>query len=381
MKNIKIWWSDDRHKSAVFVAIYAIMPFVKWLQSLALGFPDNNFLVFRSSFYHLLHQQPLYFLYPSEHNDLFFYNPVFAFFFAPFALLPIPIGTLTWLVFLSFIFFKAAKVMPFRNGFLWLFLGLLIPEFSKNLGHLQPNILNCALMLFVFVSLEKKQLALAGFFCAALFCIKGYGVIVGALCFFYPKPWKTIAYGVLFLIILSALPLSIIPFSSLLNQYINWIGIIRSDMILESLSLIGFARQTLHWENSESFILGFGLLMLLAFWGQMLFHRASLTLENRLIFLGFLLMWVVAFNRSTESPTYLYAVVGLLIVYHFSEPTRNWQFIFLFCFWGMTVLPTDLSPQFLKNFDEHYFFRPLFLVPLMFYAFFKGTQRPIVSIT
>ena len=336
---------------------------------------SNNFRIFSHAFWHLYNGQPLYIEYPAEHFDYFFYHPLFAFLFAPFAVVPEQVGIFLWLIFLTALFFKASIDMPFRQGFLWVFLVLVIFEFTKNLRHVQPNILNCALMLFVFLSLEKKQYALVGFLCALLFCIKGYGVIVGALCFFYPKWWKTIAFGVFFLCVLSALPLSITPFLILKQHYFDWINIVSSSTIVEPFCLMGFAEKTLHWQHSEGLILSFGLALMAIYWLLLIVRRPVLTLEQRILFLSFLFLWVVAFNRAAESPTYLYAVVGALILFHFSPTNKVWTIIFGLCFYVMTVLPSDLSPDFLKNMDKQYFLRPLFLLPLLLFAFFNEIHR------
>ncbi len=143
MNKIKIWWSSDHHKSLFFALFYALLPLVSWLQlTLSDKHFSNNFRIFRYSFFHLSNHQRLYIEYPSEYWDYFFYHPVFAFLFAPFAVLPENMGLFLWLAFLTFVFYKAAMMMPFRKGFLWLFLVLMIPELTKNLGHAQPNILN-----------------------------------------------------------------------------------------------------------------------------------------------------------------------------------------------------------------------------------------------
>ena len=224
-------------------------------------------------------------------------------------------------------------------------------------------------------SFEKDRPLLAAFLCALLFSIKGYGVIVGAMCFFYPKYWKTITYGFLFLLILSALPLSIIPFSTLVQDYKDWFNIISSNTIVEPLCLMGFVSNTLHLTNCEPYVLGCGLILLFLYWLSLVWQRTVLSFEERVIFLSFLLLWTVAFNRAAESPTYLYSVVGSLILYHFSQPKGVWLWIFGICFWGMTILPSDLSLAVLKDFDTKYFTRSLFILPLLFFAFYHGLRR------
>jgi hypothetical protein len=122
MNKIKIWWSADHHKSLFFALFYALLPLVQWLQlTLSHKQFSNNFRIFRHSFFHLSNHQRLYIEYPSEYWDYFFYHPVFAFLFAPFAVLPENMGLFLWIAFLTFVFYKATMMMPFRKGFLWLF--------------------------------------------------------------------------------------------------------------------------------------------------------------------------------------------------------------------------------------------------------------------
>ena len=376
MKKIKLWWSDDNHKLKTFGIIYVLIFCINWLQLTEVSHEiNNNYLIFSHAFWHLFNGQPLYIAYPQEYDDFFFYHPVFAFLFAPFAVLPQLLGMFIWVASITALFFNAAIKMPFKKGFLWVFLILIIFELTKNLRHVQPNILNCSLMLFTFLSFEKKRNILAAFLCTLLFCIKGYGVIVGTMCFFYPKPWRTIAYGSLFLVLLSMVPLSMVSFSTLMQHYSDWISAISSDTILEPYCIMGFAERTLHWAHSESYIIGFGLLLFTFYWLILVLQSSILTLEDRAVFFGFLLMWIVAFNRAAESPTYLYAAVGSLIVYHFGKPNKIWTIVFGLCFYVITILASDLSPVFLKNIDRQYFLRPLFLLPMLFFAFYKGIKK------
>ena len=56
----------------------------------------NNFIIFRTSFWHLIHQEHLYAYHPDEYVDLFLYGPPFAVMIAPLALLPTLAGVILW---------------------------------------------------------------------------------------------------------------------------------------------------------------------------------------------------------------------------------------------------------------------------------------------
>src|SRR6266568_628508 len=81
----------------LLAVIYFAATITASLQMLMLGgrtFGDavytryNNYVVFRNSFWHLIHNQDLYLLYPSEQWDLYKYSPSFALAMLPFAYMP-----------------------------------------------------------------------------------------------------------------------------------------------------------------------------------------------------------------------------------------------------------------------------------------------------
>ncbi|HEX8357495.1 MAG TPA: hypothetical protein VF610_08795, partial [Segetibacter sp.] len=58
----------------------------------------NNFLIFRQVFWHVIDQKNLYLPYPAEYEDHNFYGPVFSFIIAPFAVLPVWLGVICWVL-------------------------------------------------------------------------------------------------------------------------------------------------------------------------------------------------------------------------------------------------------------------------------------------
>src|SRR5207249_7450885 len=66
------------------LAIYALLAIGTALQEYHLGSKSdtathyNNFIIFRQSFFHLVHHRNLYSQYPDEHFDYFKYSPAFA---------------------------------------------------------------------------------------------------------------------------------------------------------------------------------------------------------------------------------------------------------------------------------------------------------------
>ena len=68
----------------------------------------NNFLVFRGVFWHAWNGTSLYAPYPLEHNDTNYYGPLFSLLVAPFAVTPLFIGLLLWLLCLVLVLWISA---------------------------------------------------------------------------------------------------------------------------------------------------------------------------------------------------------------------------------------------------------------------------------
>jgi hypothetical protein len=335
----------------------------------------NNFTIFKSSFYHLIHHQPLYTTFPSEHYDLFLYHPVFALLFAPIALLPAPIDMFVWLFGLTIVFLWAVTHLGLdKRWIVWVML-LSVFELSKNILHAQTNILITTGMMVSFIFFEKQKTTQAVLTSVFNFCIKGFGGATGLLAVLYPKSIRSIGQGIAFTCVLSLTPLLVVSPSELLKHYTDWFDLLRGDAITEPYSLVGFLTHTAHFPPSiEPFVLLFGVVILVGYWFILWLQRDELTTERRAYFLAFMLIWVVVFNRAAESATYIMASTGLLIWYFFHKnngtTTKVMTIFFVICFYWVAIVCSDLALPFLKAFDKKYYFRPLFaLMPMLWMLF------------
>lgn len=357
--------STDVHIRVLWL-LHLSMTFITWLQ---LGIlrqrTNNNFSIFKSSYTHLVHHQSLYAAFPNEYYDLFQYHPVFAVLFAPIALLPAPIDLFIWLFGSTIAFLWAITHIGLdKRWVVWMML-LSVFEFSKNVLHVQTNILIATGMMATFIFFERHEPTKAVLMPVYNFCIKGFGAITGLLAVLYPKSGRSIVQGISFTFLISLTPLLFISPTELAKQYTDWFDLLRGDVISESFSLIGFLTHTMGFSTKiEPFLMGFGVLLLLSYWLMMWLNRNILTSERRAYFLSFLLLWVVVFNRAAESPTYLMASTGLLIwfFYHkqYETATKLMTVFFILCFYWVAVVSSDLSFPFLKKWDNTYHFRPIF---------------------
>ena len=364
--------SSDVHIKLLW-CLHLAMTGLTWLQlDVWQDNGSNNFKIFKYSFFHLIHQQPLYTTGSGDHLDLFQYHPVFALLFAPIAVLPAPIDLFIWLFVSTIAFLWTLTQLGLdKRWVVWITL-LSLFELSKNILYAQTNILATAVMMLSFILFERQQPTKAALSSVLNFCIKGFGGITGLLAVLYPKSDRSIAYGILFLCLFSLTPLCVLQPSDLLQNYMDWFNLLRSDVITEPYALVSFLTQTLHFSQKiEPFVMLLGVVMLLVYWLLLFLTRNNLTKEQRAYFLSFLLLWVVVFNRAAESATYIMAATGLLIWYFFHKQagtaTKKMTIFFILCFYWVAVNCSDLSIPFLRAFDKVYLFRPLFALLPMFW--------------
>lgn len=354
--------------------IYMVLVAVSLWQVLGLETtPNNNFTIFKQAFFHLIEQKPLYVLYPAEHIDYYFYHPVFALLFAPFAVLPWQLGLILWVSVITFVLYIALQKLPLKSVLIQIITLLVLFELGKNIRHVQPNILNTGLMLLVFYCFEQKKMALGAFLCVLLFCIKGFGAVVAITLFFYPRPWRTVLYGICFTILLFLSPLLVTSLDRLLAHYQEWLAILQNPTIAEPDALISFFIKMTQNPAIETKIVMTGLVILILLWSLRFFNRHSDTALDRLDFTAFLLIWVVAFNRAAESPTYIHAVVGMLILWATAQ-NKAYKWVFMGSFAILMLAPSDLVPRAYRELIRIWSLKPIVLFLPLCAIIFKNFQ-------
>ena len=102
------------HSYRTLLGLWSALAIVAWL---AKYFPGkyNNYLIFKQVFWHAVNRLSLYADYPAEHHDTNHYGPVFSLLIAPFALMPLWLGLLCWLLALSLFLYAAVRTLPFNQ--------------------------------------------------------------------------------------------------------------------------------------------------------------------------------------------------------------------------------------------------------------------------
>lgn len=360
-------------KNIFLFTLYCLAVIIAFIQLTSTHY-INNFIIFRSSFHHLLDGLPLYTLYPDEYFDYFFYNPVFPLLFSPFTLLPVTVGIFVWLLLSTLTCFYVFTRLPMDNDKKKLFMLLIVPDLLNNLQHTQTNLLLLAFMLLTWCLIEKNQLFRAALFICLCFFIKGYGAIIALVVFFQKRWFKVIYYGLFWIICFHAALLLFISPPSLLNYYKDWLTVISSDTIKESYSVYGILN-TFHFNNiPEIFILAFAFFILLTFLLSQYFSKEKIPVYT----VAFLLIWVIVFNRAAESATYLIAVAGVIFWYLNRPPSLYFSLFFWLTIFITSIFPAGIFPL-LDNLRHEYHLKVILCLTVLADIYVYSVRQVITS--
>ncbi|MBS1585053.1 MAG: DUF2029 domain-containing protein [Bacteroidetes bacterium] len=306
----------------------------------------NNYIIFKRSFIHLLHNQNLYVQYLDEQWDLFKYSPTFAFLMAPFAYLPDIIGLCLWNLLNAMVLFYAIRLLPFNNRSIALLLWFVLAELLTSIQGAQSNALIAGLVVAAFCMMERGKHSLAALWLVCAAFIKIYGGIGFCLFMFYPGKLKAAAYSVFWTLTFLLLPLIIVSPHSLLQQYINWKTMLAADAANYGWSVMGVLQKWFGLGALKPYIMATGLLLFFIPLARVSMYQS---LRFRLLFLAAMLVWVVIFNHRAESPTYIIAVTGIAI-WFFTQRRAWWRTALLWFVLVVTCFShSDITPAAIRT--------------------------------
>ncbi len=343
----------------------------------------NNWLIFRSSFYHIIDGLNLYALYPQEHHDLYKYSPIFALIIAPLAILPPWLGAVLWNLLGTLLFVLALKKlnlpMSAKKGIFWISL----PEFIGSTQGFQSNIHLVSLLILCFTYLEDNKKWQSMFALNLSLFIKIFGGLGALLPLFYlyqpingnPENKKIklteapLLQGATLFIIFSFLPILVIGWDSLILQYKNWLVLLRSDAAQSyGFSLMGVIHSFTHSDFDRLPIqLAGGISLVLSF----LYFRKG-DQQQRLMSLVSLCYFLIVFNHKSESPTFIIAMIGFGIHQHFIRNQKLRWGLIIFTLGCVSLMYSDLFRSIKQSHLDRYCVKVwpfLILYPL---ALFQG---------
>jgi Glycosyltransferase family 87 len=317
----------------------------------------NNYLIFKGVFWHTINQSNLYIYYPGEYLDLNHYGPVFSLFIFPFAILPNWLGVILWAVLNAWILFYAINQLPVSPSSKNIILLLSSIEMMTSIHNVQFNPMLTGWLILTFVCINKDKTALACFFIVAGFLIKIYG-LAGILFFFFSKEKLKFVTCLLFwLILLFLLPMTISSPSFIIQSYLDWFHAlvdknavnIRLDSYGIDLSVMGMIRRVLKIDTLTNASILIPAIIAISI--PLLKIRLYDDINFRLSYLALILISVVIFSSSAESPTFVIAVTGVAIWYaiNYTEK-RGLEMVLLVFVMCITCLSnTDLFPKYIYN--------------------------------
>lgn len=315
----------------------------------------NNFLIFKGVFWHTIHQTSLYAPYPDEYFDLNFYGPLFSLIIAPFAVTPLFIGLLTWLLFLTGFLYVAVRWSQFtwrQQVFIFWFCA---HELLTALFMQQFNIAISAIILLSYYCIEREKDFWAAFFIVLGTFVKLYGIVGLAFFFFSRHKVKLILSLLLWGVLLFVAPMMISSPEYIISQYQEWYVSLtekNADNMFSggtNISLLGFVRKVTHCATySDAWLILGGLVLFCIPYLRFSQYKYK---AFRQTLLASVLMFVVLFSTGSESSGYITPFIGVVIWYTASPWKRSrWDIALLvFVFILSSMSPSDLFPAYLRK--------------------------------
>ena len=315
----------------------------------------NNFLVFRGVFWHAWNGTSLYAPYPLEHNDTNYYGPLFSLLIAPFAVTPLFIGLLLWLLCLVLALWMAVRHSQFtyrQQLFIYWFCA---HELLTAIYMQQFNIAIAAIILLSYRLIEKERDFWAAFCIMLGTMVKLYG-IVGLAFFFFSKHKSKLVLSLAFwAAVMLVAPMVISSPEYIIGQYGEWLTALTSkngenlNSIAQNISTLGlFRRISGCMTYSDLWILAPALALFALPYLRISQYKY---VAFRQTLLASVLMFTVLFSTGSESSGYIIAFVGIVVWYTAAPWARNrWDIALLvFAFVLSSLSPSDLFPAYLRK--------------------------------
>ncbi|RFS21940.1 DUF2029 domain-containing protein [Chitinophaga silvatica] len=322
----------------LFLTMAVAISFHSWFSSLDMEkwTRYNNFLIFKHSFAHLIHNQDLYTLYPDEYYDLYKYSPSFALWMGAFYWLPDLPALICWNLMNVIVFIVAIRKLPVKENkqtFMLLFLAI---EMMIALTSSQINVFIAGFFVLAWHAMENKKIWLASLLLVVTIYIKIFGIVALSLFLLYPEKWKAALYTAFWALVIGIMPLAVISADQLMFLYKSWGSLLGNDYSASfGVSVMGWWHTWFGMSiNKELFVL-IGAAIYAAPFLWLAYKKDS---RFNLSMLASALIWVVIFNHKGESPTYIVALSGVAIWY-FTQPANRTNTILVW----LTLIFTSFS--------------------------------------
>lgn len=343
---------NPKYIFGVYLIISVVTAISKYLRG---DYAINNYLIFKNVFFNTIHQKNLFIHYPDLYFDLNHYGVFFSALIAPFAMMPDWLGISLWNIANTFIFIYGVYKLPFSDAKKAVFGLLCLQEYITAALSLQFNVALTGLLLLSAVYIyERKEVKSVTAILIGVF-VKIYGIVGLTQFFFIKNKTKFILSGIGIAILFFVLPMAYSSPKFVIQCYTDWFQSIveknSENQVLgnmQDISLMGFVRRILGDASISN-------LVFLAF-GLPLFALPYVRIKQykhyafQLMILASTLLFLVLFSSSSESPTYIIAVVGVLIWFFLQKertPLIIGLLVFVIIFTCFST--SDLFPKFVKE--------------------------------
>ncbi|WAC10199.1 glycosyltransferase family 87 protein [Dyadobacter pollutisoli] len=308
----------------------------------------NNYIIFKQSFFHLIHGQDLYAQFVEEQGDLFKYSPTFALLFGLLAVLPDVLGLSLWNILNAAVLFFSVYYLPkIDTRTKGLILVFMLVELLTSVQNEQSNALIAGLLLFTFGFLERGKYWMASLCLVSTIYIKLFGIVGLALYLLYPDKFKLTYTTAFWVIVFTIFPLLVVDTDQFVFLYKSWANLLANDhSISDGLSVIGWLKTWFGWQVNKTYVSVAGAIL---FCIPLLRIREYGNFHFRILMLASILIWVVIFNHRAESPTFIIAISGVALWYYSQYPEKENYILLVLAFVFTALSPTDVFPPFVRN--------------------------------
>jgi hypothetical protein len=283
------------------------------------------------------------------------YGVFFSLLIAPFAGMPDWLGISLWNLINTFVFIFAIYKLPFSDSKKAIFGLLCLQEYITAALSLQFNVALTGLLILSAVYIyERKEVQSVTAILIGVF-VKIYGIVGLTQFFFIKNKTKFILSGLVIAALFFVIPMIYSSPQFVIQSYADWFHSIveknNENQVLgnmQDISLMGFVRRIMGDASISN-------LVFLAF-GLPLFALPYIRIKQykhyafQLMILASTLLFLVLFSSSSESPTYIIAVVGVMIWFFLQKertPLITGLLIFVIIFTCFST--SDLFPKSVKN--------------------------------
>lgn len=335
----------------LYIAVAVFTSVLKYQRSI-----DNNYKIFRASYYHAREEKTLYGFYPQEYGDEYFYGPVFAAVIAPSALLPHFWGFLLWELINAMAILVAVHLLPVTQRQKNQLLLLCAIEYANSVFYMQFNPAITAMILLSFILVERGREQWATLFIVLGTLIKLYPIIGLTFFLFSKNKGRFVLWSAIWSVVFLALPMLISSPAYVLNLYPQWLSALHGKVGLnayfdspQDICVMGVVRRITGNINipNPPFIAAGAILFLL----PLLRFSQYKSFKYRIQTLASALIFIVIFSTGAEHPTYIIAVTGVFIWMLIQDkPYSTTNIILLVLVLVITGLGlTDAVPEFIRQ--------------------------------